>query len=209
MIIDNIKIKTEALEAISSARDCAYYRILPTGELQINNGFKSYVFLSYVRGNWFASIGERKSASSTIPKDGQSLFAYGNNSLWAPNDNSGVDISTPVIPLDENTRIFQFAFSGKNLDVIIADGSRYSRLISTSLPHTPENKTFLIMALTSMIRQYDEKAADAILQFWFHKKNWSASEKANHRQDQFEKEGNRNAALKEQEGGNENDHQGS
>lgn len=209
MIIKDKKIKFEALEAISNSKDCSYYRMLPTGDLEINNGFKSYVFLAYVRGDWFASFGERKGASAAIPEKGLTLFVHGNNSLWIQNKNHEVDISTPVIPLDKSTQVALFAFSGKNLDVIIADGSRYSRLISTSLPHTPENKTFLIMALTSMIRQYDEKTADEILQFWFHKKNWSASEKVNHRQVQFEKEGNRNDALNEQEGGNENDHQGS
>ena len=113
MIIDDKKIKSQAFDAISAAKDCKYYRVLPTGELQINNSFKSYVFLAYVRGNWFTSFGFRKSTSVTIPEDGVSLFAYGNNSLWIPNDNGGADISTPVIPLDENTRIVLFAFLAK------------------------------------------------------------------------------------------------
>ena len=209
MIIKDRKFKFEALEAISNSKDCSYYRMSPTGNLEINNGFKSYVFLAYVRGDWFASFGERKAASTAIPEKGLTLFVHGNNSLWIQNENHEVDISTPVIPLDKSTQVALFAFSGKNLDVIIADGSRYSRLISTSLPHTPENKTFLIMALASMIRQYDDKAADEILKFWFQKKNWSDSSKSNLRQVQFEKEGNQNTALKEQEGGNENDHPGS
>ena len=199
MIINNNKIKNEALEAISNARDCTYYRILPTGELQINNGFKSYVFLSYVRGNWFVSLGERKSASAAIPKDWLGLFACGNNSLWVPKDNNDVDISTPVIPLDESTRIVQFAFSGKNYDVIIADGSKYSRMISASLPNTQENRAFLILTLTSMIRQYDEKAADDILQFWFRKKDHSNFQNRNHRQIQFEAQENNTAALNEED----------
>ena len=187
MIIDNNKIKAEALEAISNAKDCRYYRVLPTGELQINNGFKSYVFLAYVRGDWFTSYGFRKSASVKIPEDGVSLLAYGNNSLWLPNEKNGVDISTPVIPLDENTRIVLFAFSGKAYDVIIADGSRCSTVISTSLPKTPENDAFLIMTMTSLIRQYDENAADEILKFWFSKKSNNDDTKDYRSQIQFEK----------------------
>ena len=186
MIIDNNKIKAEALEAISSAKDCRYYRVLPTGELQINNGFKSYVFLAYVRGDWFTSYGFRKSASVKIPEDGVSLLAYGNNSLWLPNEKDGVDISTPVIPLDENTRIVLFAFSGKAYDVIIADGSRCSTVISTSLPKTPENDAFLIMTMTSLIRQYDENAADEILRFWFSKKSKKGNTEDDPSQIQFE-----------------------
>lgn len=48
---------------------------------------------------------------------------------------------------------------------------RIITVISTSLPKTPENDVFLIMTMTSMIRQYDEKAADDILKFWFSKKS--------------------------------------
>lgn len=186
MIIDNKKIKSQALDAISSARDCRFYRVLPTGELQINNSFKSYVFLAYVRGNWFTSFGFRKNASVKIPEDGVSLLAYGNNSLWVPNDNGGTDISTPVIPLDENTRIVLFAFSGKAYDVIIADGSRCSTVISTSLPKTQENDAFLIITMTSLIRQYDENAADEILKFWFSKKSKKGNTEDDPSQIQFE-----------------------
>ena len=186
MIIDNNKIKAEALEAISIAKDCRFYRVLPTGELQINNSFKSYVFLAYVRGEWFTSYGFRKSASVKIPEDGVSLLAYGNNSLWLPNEKDGVDISTPVIPLDENTCIVLFAFSGKAYDVIIADGSRCSTVISTSLPKIPENDAFLIMTMTSLIRQYDENAADEILKFWLSKKSKKGNTEDYPSQIQFE-----------------------
>lgn len=48
MIIKDNHMKTKALEAIAGAKDCSYFRVLPTGELQINNYFKSYVFLAYV-----------------------------------------------------------------------------------------------------------------------------------------------------------------
>ena len=81
MIIKDNHMKMKALDAISGAKDCAYFRILPTGELQINNRFKSYVFLAYVRGNWFASYGTRKNSSIEIPEQGINLFAYGNNSM--------------------------------------------------------------------------------------------------------------------------------
>ena len=187
MIIDNKNIKFKVLEAISSARDSTYYRILSTGELQINHKFQSHVFLAYVRGNWFASYGQRKCVSIEIPEKGLDLFAYGNNSLWIENNNEEVDVATPVVPLDSNTRIVLFAFSGKAYDVIIADGSRCSTVISTSLPKTPENDVFLIMSMTSLIRQYDEKAADDILKFWFSKKSNKDDTGAYRSQIQFEK----------------------
>lgn len=187
MIVDNKNIKFKVLEAISSARDCTYYRILSTGELQINHKFQSHVFLVYVRGNWFASYGQRKRASMVIPEKGVDLFAYGNNSLWIENNNKEVDVATPVVPLDSNTQIVLFAFSGKSYDVIIADGSRYNTVISTSLPKTSENDAFLIMTMTSLIRQYDEKAADEILKFWFSKKSNNDDTKDYRSQIQFEK----------------------
>lgn len=183
MIIDNKKIKSKALDAISAAKDCRFYRVLPTGELQINNSFKSYVFLAYVRGNWFASYGTRKRASIKIPEEGISLFASGNNSLWLPND-TNVDISVPGIPLDESTHVMLFAFSGNAYDVIIADGSHHSSVVTTCLKKTRENTAFLITTLTSMIRHYDDKAAEEILQFWFQPQTHNDYER---RQIQFEK----------------------
>ena len=187
MIIKDNHMKMKALDAISGAKDCAYFRILPTGELQINNRFKSYVFLAYVRGNWFASYGMRKSSSIEIPEQGINLFAYGNNSIWIQNTEKDVDVSTSILPLDESTKVVLFAFTGKSYDVIIADGSKYSTVISTYFKKTPENTLFLIMALTSMIQQYDEKAADDILQFWFSKNTLDKSEKEYPRQISFEK----------------------
>ena len=185
MIIKDNHMKMKALDAISGAKDCAYFRILPTGELQINNRFKSYVFLAYVRGNWFASYGMRKNSSIEIPEQGINLFAYGNNSIWIQNNEKDVDVSTSILPLDESTKVVLFAFTGKSYDVIIADGSKYSTVISTYFKKTPENTLFLIMALTSMIRQYDEKAADDILRFWFSKNNSDEHEKEYPRQVQF------------------------
>ena len=188
MIIKDNHMKMKALDAISGAKDCAYFRILPTGELQINNRFKSYVFLAYVRGNWFASYGMRKSSSIEIPDQGINLFAYGNNSIWIQNNEKDVDVSTSILPLDESTQVVLFAFTGKSYDVIIADGSKYNTVISTYFKKTPENTLFLIMTLTSMIRQYDDKAADDILQFWFSKNTSDDSEKEYPRQIRFEKE---------------------
>lgn len=188
MIIKDNHMKMKALDAISGAKDCAYFRILPTGELQINNRFKSYVFLAYVRGNWFASYGMRKSSSIEIPEQGINLFAYGDNSIWIQNNEKDVDVSTSILPLDESTKVVLFAFTGKSYDVIIADGSKYSTVISTYFKKTPENTLFLIMALTSMIRQYDEKAADDILKFWFSKNTSDESEKEYPRQIRFEKD---------------------
>ena len=187
MIIKDNHMKMKALDAISGAKDCTYFRISPTGELQINNRFKSYVFLAYVRGNWFASYGMRKSSSIEIPEQGINLFAYGNNSIWIQNNEKDVDVSTSILPLDESTKVVLFAFTGKSYDVIIADGSKYSTVISTYFKKTPENTLFLIMALTSMIRQYDEKAADDILRFWFSKNAPDKSEKEYPRQISFEK----------------------
>lgn len=174
MIITDDHIIRKTLDAIASAKDCSYYRILPTGELKINNSFKSYVYLAYARGNWFASFGTRKGASMKIPEKGMDLFAYGHDSICIQTEKQEVDISNPVIPLDENTRIFLFAFSekaysGKAYDVIIADGSRYSTVLTTCVTKTEENRSFLVMALTAMIREYDPKAADDILKFWFRK----------------------------------------
>lgn len=177
MIINDNHMKMKALDAISGAKDCAYFRILPTGELQINNHFKSYVFLAYVRGNWFASYGMRKSSSVEIPEQGINLFAYGDNSIWIQNNENNVDVSTSVLPLDESTHAILFAFYKKEFMVIIADGSKFSNVISTYVKKTPENTLFLIMALTSMIRQYDEKAADDILKFWLNKNNSVDSKK--------------------------------
>lgn len=187
MIINDNHMKMKALDAISGAKDCAYFRILPTGELQINNHFKSYVFLAYVRGNWFASYGMRKNSSIEIPEQGINLFAYGNNSIWIQNNEKDVDVSTSILPLDESTKVVLFAFTGKSYDVIIADGSKYSTVISTYFKKTPENTLFLIMALTSMIRQYDDKAADDIVQFWFSKNAPDKSENECPRQISFEK----------------------
>ena len=187
MIIKDNHMKIKALDTISGAKDCAYFRILPTGELQINNRFKSYVFLAYVRGNWFASYGMRKSASMEIPETGLDLFVYGDNSIWIQNNENNVDVSTSVLPLDESTRVVLFAFTGKTYDIIIADGSKYATVISTYVKKTLENTLFLIMALTSMIRQYDDKAADDILQFWFSKNVPDKSAKERPRQISFEK----------------------
>lgn len=157
MIITNKKVKEKSLEAISKAKDCAYFRILQTGELLINNYFKSHVFLAYVRGHWFASYGNRKGASIEIPENGLDLFAYGDNSIWVQNNDNVVDISTPVIPLDENTCVVLFTFTWNGYDVIIADGSKYNTVVSTNIKKTDRNTTFLIMTLTALIRQYDEK----------------------------------------------------
>lgn len=190
MIINDNHMKMKALDAISGAKDCAYFRILPTGELQINNHFKSYIFLAYVRGNWFASYGMRKSASMEIPQKGLDLFVYGDNSIWIQNNENNVDVSTSVLPLDESTRVVLFAFTGKTYDIIIADGSKYATVISTYVKKTQENTLFLIMALTSMIRQYDDKAADDILQFWFSKNTSNNSEKEYSRQIMFTKQEN-------------------
>jgi hypothetical protein len=187
MIITDNHMKYKTLDTIAESKDCTYYRILSTGELLINNLFKSYVYLAYVRGNWFASFGTRKGASVAIPENGLDLFAYGNNSLWIQTSDNDVDLSTPVIPLDQNTRVMLFAFSGKAYDLVIADGSKYRTTISTWVKKTTDNTAFLIMALTAMIRQYDEQSADEILKFWFQPKSSSSSEKGYHQQIQFEK----------------------
>ena len=185
MIINDKQMKLKSLEAISSAKDCTLFQILPTGELQINKHFKSYVFLAYVGGNWFASFGDRKGTSITIPEKGLNLFVCGNNSLWIQNKNNDIDISTPIIPLDESTHVVLFSFSGKSYTVIIADGSKYPAMISTYIKKTPGNTLFLIMALTSLIRQYDDKAADEILQFWFRKTNTESPSAEHQNQIQF------------------------
>ena len=176
MIITDKKIKSKSLEAISSAKDCAYYRILPTGELQINSYFKSYVFLAYVRGNWFASFGNRKGASVEIPAEGLSLFAYGNNSLWIPNDDGAVEITNPLLPLETDTHVVLFAFSGSSYSVIIADGNKYNTVISTDMKKRPENMLLLILSMAAIIRPYDEKSADEIEQFWFQRDQAATSE---------------------------------
>ena len=197
MIINDKKVKTKFLDAIGNSKDCNYYHVLPTGELQINHGFKSYVYLAYVRGDWFASYGTRKRASITIPAEGISLFASGNNSLWLPNDN-GVEISVPGIPLGEDTHVVLFAFSGNAYNVIIADGSHHSSVITTCLKKTHENTAFLITTLTSMIRHYDDKAAEEILQFWFQPQTHKDYERHHI---QFEKKTDK----EEQKGENPND----
>ena len=168
MIIDNERIVNKSLKAIAQAKDCLYFRVLSTGELQINNYFKSYVFLAYVRGHWYTSFGNRKGSSISIPETGLDLFAYGNNSLWIQNDNKEVDISNPVIPLDKDTRVALFAFFGGSYRVILADGNEYSTVVSTELKKEHNNVIFLVLTLNAMIRQYDEKSADEIAQFWFH-----------------------------------------
>ena len=187
MIDINKKIKEKSLEAISRAKDCTYFRIMPTGKLLINNYFNGHVFLAYVNGNWFAAFGNRTSSSTTIPENGLDLFAYGDNSIWIRNSNNDIDISTPAIPLDKNTCAMLFTFYGKEFVVIIADGSKYDNVISTHLKKTPENTVFLIMTLTSMIRQYDDKTADDILKFWFSKNTSDESKKEYPCQIRFEK----------------------
>lgn len=167
MFVHKEKPINKSLAAIAKAKDGVCYRILPTGELHINNFFRSYVFLAYVRGNWFASHGMRKGSSMAIPEEGVDLFAYGNDSIWIRNEDNQVDVADSVLPLEESTHAVLFAFSGKAYDVIIADGSKCSAVVATKIKKTAENTSFLIMALTSMIRQYDEKAADDILKFWF------------------------------------------
>lgn len=183
MIINDKKVKTKFLDAIGNSKDCNYYHVLPTGELQINHSFKSYVYLAYVRGELFASYGTRKRASITIPEEGVSLFAASNNSIWLPND-TNVEISVPGMQLDESTHTVLFAFSGSMYDVIIADGSLHSSVITTSLKKTQANVAFLITTLTSMIRHHDDKAAEEILQFWFQPQTHNDYER---RQIQFEK----------------------
>ena len=54
-------------------------------------------------------------------------------------------------------------------DVMIADGSRYSTVLSTHAKNTEVKRSFLVLAMTSMIREFDAKAADDILKFWFRK----------------------------------------
>ena len=200
MIVPDKRSKLKSLNAILEAKNCKYYKILPTGDLHINQLFKSHVFIAYVCGNWFASYGEKKSASIAIPEDGLGLFLYGNNSLWFSNDNGDVDVSTPTIPLDQNTFVVLGAFSGKVYDIIIADGSKHHTVISTSLEPTQENKAFLAVTLTSLIRQYDDKAADEILEFWFQHRHPSESENELLRQilqekPKNKKTGNRLSAL--------------
>ena len=178
MLIHDDHIKQKTLDTIVSAKNCSYYRVLPTGELQINHYFKCHVFLAYVRGQWFASYGERKGSSAAVPEEGIGLFACTNNNIWLPCDNNNVDISSSVIPLDESTHAVLFAFSGKAYDVLIADGSKCGTMIKTNLAKSSENISFLVMALTALIRQYDDKAADDILKFWFPKKFSDNSEKS-------------------------------
>ena len=103
------------------------------------------------------------------------------------NSNNDIDISTPAIPLDKNTCAMLFTFFNKEYVVIIADGSKYDAVISTHIKKTEENRLFLIMTLTSMIRQYDEKAADDILKFWFSKNTLEKSKKGYSHQISFEK----------------------
>lgn len=167
MFIDKEKKKRKILAAIANAKNRSYYRILPTGQLAINNKFVSHVFLTYDRGNWFASYGPRKGSSVAIPEVGIPLCAYGNDCIWITNDNGEADISTSVIPLEEETHFVLFAFSGKEYDVIIADGTKYSTAIAFSIKKTEETTKFLIMALTALIREYDVKVAEDILKFWF------------------------------------------
>ena len=169
MIFDNEKKRKKILESIASSKGCSYYRVLPTGELSINNKFVSHVFLAYVRGNWFATYGLRTDASISIPEAGIPLFAYGNDSVWIPTEDDKVDIANSVLPLEENTHFVLFTFSGKGYDVIIADGSKYNAPISISMENTKETTRFLAMTLTSLIREYDAKAADEIFSFWFDK----------------------------------------
>ena len=167
MFINKEKKKRKILAAIANAKDHSYYRILPTGQLAINKKFVSHVFLTYDRGNWFASHGTRKGSSVAIPEAGIPLCAYGNDCIWITNDNGEADISTSVIPLEEDTHFVMFAFSGKEYDVIIADGTKYSTAIAFRIKKTEEAPKFLIMALTALIREYDAKAAEDILKFWF------------------------------------------
>ena len=178
MLIRDNKMKMKSLDAIANAKDCSYYRMLPTGHLLINHYFKSYVFLAYVRGNWFASYGNRKGSSMAVPENGLDLFASSNDSIWIQNEDGDIDVSTSLLPLDKSTCALLFAFSGKSYDVIIADGSKYHTVITTSIKKTDDNTAFLIMALTALIRQYDSKAADDILNFWFQKKLSDEPEKS-------------------------------
>ena len=63
------------------------------------------------------------------------------------NNENNVDVSTSVLPLDESTHAILFAFYKKEFMVIIADGSKFSNVISTYVKKTPENTLFLIMTI--------------------------------------------------------------
>jgi hypothetical protein len=170
IITDNTQIH-KTLEKISNKKSCTYYRILPTGELHINGYFRSHVFLAYVNGNWYASFGSRKSASIEIPENGVDLFVSSNNSLWIRNDDGTVDVASSEIPVDEGTCLALFTFSGAGIDVIMANGGKYGSFITNYFKKTPENTDFLAFTFAAFIRQFNNEAADQVMDFWFNKKH--------------------------------------
>ena len=167
MIITDKQLQYKYLTHVGDGKVYSFFKVLHTGELSFDPTHKSRVYIAYVGGNWYAYNGSRRKSSVRVPEEGKELFAYGNDCFWMRTKDMGVDVANKKLPLDMDTHVFLWTYcDAGQMGVFIADGSRCTQPIVTSMKKDWENQTLAVMSIIALIRQYDASAADQIEQFW-------------------------------------------
>lgn len=166
MLVTNKEEQKTYIEEMMECKNPIQFGINDKQQLVLQNHWASDLYVAYFSGRWYASNGENKGCSKYADKDPHIFFAYGDGLYLEPKGKSSMEVTAHDIQLTEKAFSCLLFCHNKTLGIVVADGSKYSTVITEEFCANHSLWKLLLMSICAMIRQHDQDAANEIELFW-------------------------------------------
>ena len=159
---DEIRVYEKSIHA---GRNYLHLYLLPSGEMAAGK-FKSKMYILYDSGCWYASKIYSRSGSKAFPCPPQKIALVDRESCIIYRNEEQAAYYSKTSDLPEDARFYCFVYTGKVIEVVIADSSRSKTVLRATLAPNAGICMIIVMSFLALIREFDPETADAIERFW-------------------------------------------
>lgn len=150
---------------IYTTRNYLHLNLLPSGEMAAGK-FKSRMYILYDSGCWYASKIYSRGGSKAFPCPPQKIALLDQEGCILYRNGEQAEYYSKTTDLSEDTRFYCFVYTGKVIEVVIADSRRCKTVLRATLAPNAGSCTIMVMSFLALIREFDPETADAIENFW-------------------------------------------
>ena len=152
-------------KSIYAGRNYLHLNLLPSGEMAAGK-FKSKMYILYDSGCWYASKIYSGSGSKAFPYPPQKIALVDRESCIIYRNEEQAAYYSKTSDLPEDTRFYCFVYTGKVIEVVIADAHRCKTVLRATLAPNAGSCTIMVMSFLALIREFDPETANVIENFW-------------------------------------------
>lgn len=152
-------------KSIYANRNYLHLNLLPSGKMSAGK-YKSGMYILYDSGCWYASKIYGKGGSKAFPCPPQKVALLDRESCILYRNAERAEYYSKTSDLPEDTRFYCFVYTGKVIEVVIADAHRCKTVLRATLAPNAGSCTIMVMSFLALIREFDPETADAIEDFW-------------------------------------------